>query len=80
MQSSQVTLDLFGLPLGATFKAKEIYQKKNWDWCIGENGDAIGWVEKIISFYKGLNHFAKEHLIQPAYLLLISVSYPSENC
>ena len=28
MQSSQVTLDLFGLPLGATFKAKEIYQKK----------------------------------------------------
>ena len=28
MQSSQATLDLFGLPLGATFMAKEIYQKK----------------------------------------------------
>ena len=39
-----------------------------------------GWVEKIISFLGGLYNFNKEHLFQPAYLLIISISYSSEYC
>ena len=42
---AMLPMTYLGLPLGATFKLKGYM-----DWCAGKDGEAVGRVEKIVSF------------------------------